>query len=228
MNRIIFIFIFAHLSNIFASDIDTVCSKKGLLYVSGKPINKQIYLKNDTSIIQISKFDNWEIIEDISISKNDSFLLIFHKPDKNRYHKLSLMKMDSFSIIKSIEPGFGGRYFWTNQNNILHIWGCGSPCKVFRIYDLNLNVIAAESEACMTGIIEADIIVSFPCVYSYDGVFKIWSLIDGKKLLEKSFINKYGVYYCWDIDYINGKINVILQKENNDGQKIIIKEVLDY
>jgi len=210
--RVIFIMICFLLSaTVSKSDtMDSVYLSNGVLFIQGKIYNKQIYLKNKTGVNKVTHFKQWEEIENMLPSPDEKYLLIYHKSNKDPSHKLSILNLASFQIIKTVKPGYGGSLDWTKDKNILMIWGCGSPCACFRLYDVNLDIITEQCEAALQEFVSSNVIVSLPCVYAKDGLFTIWSLTDGRVIKLKNFNSEYGEYYCWDAKINNGELEVIL------------------
>lgn len=218
--KILFILCLANLF-VLANNSDTVAMSNGFVYVKGEIYNRQIFLETNDTVIKLTNFESWEEIYDLYMSNDKEHLLIYHKTNKQRARKLSVMDMTSFKMIKTIEPGFGGSLQWTNSNNILQIWGCGSPCACFRLYDSQLKVILGECETSFNEFINEDIIVSLPGL-SIQFEFKVWSLSTGNLLKKIDFREKYGDYYCWGAIINGDKLDVELTLLNSD------KKIIEY
>ena len=204
---------------------DSIITTKGKIYVSGKPYNKQVYRISGSDGEPITQFNAWEEIDRILLSFDENYLLIYHKTDKDPSHKLSIVDLNSLNILRTIKPGFGGRLNWTEDNNILLVWGCGSPCSCFRLYNLEFEIITEECETAFREFISEDIIVSLPMLVPQDGTFKIWSLKEGNLIKEVSFKSKYGEYYSWNVELNDGQLEVELSNPDSDSvttEKLII------
>jgi len=186
-----------------ASNKDTINLKIGKVFLGGNKYNRQIFLKNET-VYQLTKFKHWELIDGILVTKDEKLLLIYHRTEKDKGYQLSILNLINLSITDSTYPGFGGSLYWTKNNRILLIWGCGTECTCFRIYDDHLKIISEECIGCIQEFIEDDILVSLPCLYADKGMFKIYSLNNGKIIKEKSFEDKYGEYFSWDVNMVSG------------------------
>lgn len=196
---------------------DSVNISTGALFVKGKTFNKQIFFQKGAELIQITRFKKWEEIKEISVSPDEKDLLIYHKSDKDPSHKLSILNLSSFQIAKTVKPGYGGDLYWTRDSNILLKWGCGSPCQCFRLYDSNLKEVEQKCEGVFQVFVAENVIVSLPAMFTKEGIFKVWSLSDGRLISESSFRDKYGDYYCWDTKMLDGRlmVNLVLYKEGD-------------
>jgi hypothetical protein len=211
------------------SGFETIRFSKGEIFIGGKKNNRQVYLQTGKDTTKITKFELWEDIDNIQLSKDESLLLIHHKTNKSKSFSISVMEMRKKKILSSIKPGFGGKFLWTNANKIVHLWKCGSECSLFRIYTPNLKQVAEVFSDCQEEFIEADLVVSTPCRQGCDGIFKIFSLVDGSLIIEKGYAEKYGEYYCDDYKLENNELNVVLKKEGDEkfliNEKIIIPKI---
>jgi hypothetical protein len=205
----------------YAQVSDTVSLSYGKIYVSGKTSDKQIFFKKGNEIRKLSSFKPWEEIYTILLSRDEHKLLIYHKTSQETGRNLSIMDLPGFSIVRTVKPGYGGSLFWTNDNNILLIWGCGSSCGCFRLYDIRFQVLMEGCEACLQEFISEDILVSFPCLVAMQGVFKIFSLKDGSLLKELSYYDKYGNYYTFEISLENQELKPRLMGGQNMDSVII-------
>jgi hypothetical protein len=221
MKKIISIILLALIPSIvYASDPEPIKFSSGKIYVGGKKSERQIYFEQQGTAKAITNFKSWEDIDIILLSKDEKMLLVHHKPNKVRAFKLSIIDMQSLKIIKSITPGYSGNLFWTKNNNILHVWGCGSPCVEFKLYNKKFETLSEGSEACLKEFVDKNIIVSVPCVSACDGIFRIWSLDDGKVLVKKDFNKEHGNYYCNDVSIENEKLKVILKQDGKNNSQI--------
>ncbi len=99
--------------------ISFIFSQESKYRIDGKSYNKQIYDKNNN---QITNFKNWERIDGLYVSPDDTKMLVWHRPDKARAYLITLYDLQTNSIIAECEPGmacFGVR--WT-ENYLIYIW----------------------------------------------------------------------------------------------------------
>ena len=209
--------------NTYAQVSDTLHLSYGVIYVSGKISDRQIYLKKAIEIKKITSFKPWEEIKNVLLSRDEKYILIYHKTNQEPGHNLSILDLSTFSIIKTIKPGYGGILYWTSNNNILLIWGCGSACGCFRLYDMELQSLAEECGSCLKEFIREDILVSLPCTVAQQGLFKIYSLGSGSIIKEISFIDKYSNYYALDATIENEVLKVDLQCGTNMDSLVVEK-----
>jgi len=185
----------------------------GQIFIAQKKSDNQIYIKRDKILRKITKYKPFERIDYIQLSLDGSLLLVYHRENNGKAYQISVYDMKSLSKINSIFPGYGGTLLWTVNNNIFHIWGCGSDCGNFRIYDKELNIIKEISGNCFSDFIKQNIIVSIPCTGADKGIFNIYSLDSGNIIKTVDYSDKYGEYYCDGLEILNGKIKVRLQKD---------------
>jgi hypothetical protein len=63
---------------------------------------------------------------------------------------LSVYDLASHQRTTSFEPGFGGDVRWTRADTLLHSWGCGTDCQMFRLYDTKGAVLFEGSAGMHT------------------------------------------------------------------------------
>ncbi len=200
---------------------------KGSVYIGGKGSNRQVFIKQGGQTKSITAFKPWEDIQEISLSKDENFLLIYHRHDKVRAFRLTVIDMDSFSIVNSIKPGHGGGFDWTKSNNILQGWGSTLNCFAFVLYNYSLHKLAEDGGYGLWPFLDEDIIVAYPRYGgAAEGIFSIWSLTSGKLVVQKSFAKKVGYsnYTCDMISARNGKLKVQLQLRDDK----VLNETIRY
>ena len=100
---------------------------------------------------------------------------------------------------------------WTQDNNIVQTWGCGSPCHCFQLLNWRLEELGGDCDTGFKHFIKQDIIVSMPLLTVQDGLFKVWSLTTGQQVHSTSFKAQYGEYYCWEVEAKDQELHVNLQ-----------------
>ena len=94
-----------------------------------------------TDTTQVTKFKAWEEIEDLKVSPDQQYFFFRHRPKRGKIFELVVYERATLKPIAKIKPGFGGRFDWNDQHQIIHDWGCGTYCRNVVIYDLKLNQI---------------------------------------------------------------------------------------
>ncbi len=119
--------------------VSFVFSETSKYRIDGKSYNKQIY---DDKNNQITNFKNWERIDGLYISPDNTKMIVYHRPDKARAYLISLYDLNSKTIIAECEPGwacFGIR--WTKEY-IIYIWATTGGGTRFEYR--NYNTLAVE------------------------------------------------------------------------------------
>ncbi|MBO6183613.1 MAG: hypothetical protein J6O88_02835 [Chryseobacterium sp.] len=94
-------------------------SKELKYKIKGPSYNKQIYDDNNN---QITNFANWERIDGLYVSPDNTKMLVWHRPDKARAYIITLYDLKTNSIIAECEPGMAcSGVRWTN-NYLIYIW----------------------------------------------------------------------------------------------------------
>lgn len=105
-------------------------------------VYNDIFAITQSDTINLTNFEPWTNIEEYQVSGDKNYLFIRYKPNNSgKAYRLLLYSLKSLTKIKEIIPGFGGLFEWNENNQIIHIWGCGSNCGNCRIYDINLQEI---------------------------------------------------------------------------------------
>lgn len=101
---------------------------------------QDIFIHKNGTDVQVTQFDPWESIQDISISPDSQYFFFRHKSQRGKSWYLSLYDIHSLKKLASIIPGFGGSFSWNENHQIIHFWGCGTNCSNLIVYDLNLDI----------------------------------------------------------------------------------------
>jgi hypothetical protein len=182
----------------------------GRIFISGKPARQQVFLDSHGITKQLTHFSTPNEIREILLSQDEKHLLVHYLPRNARAMHLSIMDMKTFKITRTIVPGYGDYLAWTKYNTILHVWGCGTGCSTFRIYDVRLKILAQGDAGVFFRFPNEGLGITSPGMFMNEGLFIVRSLADGSVVLDTAFTQKYGAYRCDDIKYIRGKFLVKL------------------
>ena len=132
MKKVFFIFIlFLTVPFIFA--------RESKYRIEGKSYNKQIYDENN---IQITNFKNWERIDGLYVSPDNTKMLVWHRPDKAKAYLITLYDLQTNSIIAECEPGMACfEVVWT-KNYLIYVWATTGGGTRFQYR--NYNTLAVE------------------------------------------------------------------------------------
>lgn len=113
-------------------------AQKSKYRIDGKSYNKQIYDENNN---QITNFRNWELIDGLYVSPDNSKMLVYHRPDKAKAYLISLYDLNSKKLIAEREPGWACSGIRWGKDYLIYIWGTsgGGIRYEYRNYN-NLNV----------------------------------------------------------------------------------------
>ena len=138
-----FIFIIGLL--IFSSNI--VCAEKNPSPVAAKSL-KMIEAMNQVRNVVIWKEDRWVNLTNFSnphhiyayeMSHDQKYVFVWHEDNPPRV--LSIFDLQEMKLIKNLSLGFGGDVKWNQQNNIVHVYGCGSGCMAVRVLNIEGNTL---------------------------------------------------------------------------------------
>ncbi len=205
----------------FAQKADPIRTRHGLIKVEGAIHSRQVVLETAAGISPITQFNYWEEVLALRLSQDERFLLIYHKTNNESGRNFTTINLESRQTIATAKPGYGGRFEWTRNNNIIHIWGCGSPCSCFQLLDKDLNNITEYCETGFQAFIENDMLIALPLMSVQNGVFNIWSLKNGRLLDTVNFADQHGEYVCWDIESTENGLLVDLRKIDKPDSVII-------
>jgi hypothetical protein len=113
--------------------------------VSSSPDHKLKIIEDKINIKDIFYFTNgkWtnltnykrpNHIYDYKISPDGNYAFIWHMEYSPRL--LSIYVLSKLVLLKDLKLGFGGEVKWTTDNNIVHVYGCGSGCAAAKVIDL--------------------------------------------------------------------------------------------
>jgi hypothetical protein len=94
---------------------------------------EDIYLCRNGECQNLTQFDRRQHIYDFSLSEDKSKIFVWHMAETPR--QLSIYNTVTGQLITRFSPGFGGSISWTKKNNIIHTFGCGTGCGMFRLYN---------------------------------------------------------------------------------------------
>lgn len=151
----------------------------GTVFVSGKKSSKQIFIKTNDALFQLSKFANWENIQSLYISPNEKYLIAYHRADKDNYYRITLYDLDLRIRLAETAPGmacFGIKWF---IDNILFFTGTsGSGTSLFG-YDYNLTKLFDINGPKFYIDLEEGICFSYPVYSAENGVFTVYDINNG-------------------------------------------------
>jgi len=127
---------------------------------------RNVYIITDNKIINITKFKNPHHIYRVEISTSQKWLLVVHMDYKPL--KLSVYNLSTFKLLGQIEPGHGGHFYWTASDSLLHYWGCGTNCAIYRLYDHNLNTLLTNGTTGISLSPLRDKMITFPSTAASD------------------------------------------------------------
>lgn len=108
----------------------------------------------------LTRFARRQHVYDSSLSADQSMVYVWHMATPPR--RLSVYRSADGRLLSRFVPGFGGGLSWTGGDNLLHIFGCGTGCGAYRLYDIDGRLLRQDSFGIMDVSVDAGLIVTGP------------------------------------------------------------------
>jgi len=134
--RLIFIISLCFLpTNILCSE-NTPSSKadKGLKMIEAMNQIKNIVVWKDDKWVNLTNFSHPHHIYAYETSHDQKYVFVWHEDYPPRV--LSIFDLQEMKLIKNLSLGFGGDVKWNQENNIVHVYGCGSGCMAAKMLNI--------------------------------------------------------------------------------------------
>ena len=109
---------------------------------------KMVEAINQIRNIAVWKDDKWENLTNFSNphhiyayekSHDQKYVFVWHEDNPPRV--LSIFDLQEMKLVKNLFLGFGGDVKWNQENNIVHVYACGSGCMAARILNIEGNTL---------------------------------------------------------------------------------------
>jgi len=124
-----------------------LCSENTALPKADKDL-KMVEAMNQIRNILVWKEDKWVNLTNFSNphhiyayekSYDQKYVFVWHEDNPPRV--LSIYDIQEMKLVKNLSLGFGGEVKWNHENNIVHVYGCGSGCMAARILNIGGNTL---------------------------------------------------------------------------------------
>lgn len=178
----------------------------GKVTVKGPSYNRQVYAKTNQVNVRVTNFEKWELIESLFVSPDNIKLLVYHKPDKGRYFKISLYDLEKNKLIAEAEPGWHcDNVRWTD-NYIIYEWGTSGGGDRLEYRDYSLKLVRVISSYRWFFDVNSDVIIGLPIFSAEDGKIHSYKYSDGTQIQTTNFTNRLGeLYICRECKKIGKK-----------------------
>jgi hypothetical protein len=85
--------------------------------------------------VNLTNFSNPHHIYAYEMSPDQKFVFVWHEDNTPRV--LSIFDLQEMKLVKNLSLGFGGDVEWNQENNIVHVYGCGSGCMEARVLNID-------------------------------------------------------------------------------------------
>jgi hypothetical protein len=126
---------------------DILCSEnnpssrgdKGLKIAEAINQIKNIVVWKDDKWVNLTNFSHPHHIYAYETSHDQKYVFVWHEDYPPRV--LSIFDLHEMKLIKNLSLGFGGDVKWNQENNIVHVYGCGSGCVAAKMLNIEGNTL---------------------------------------------------------------------------------------
>ncbi len=112
---------------------------KGLKMVEAMNQIKNIVVWKDDKWVNLTNFSHTHHIYAYEKSHDQKYVFVWHEDYPPRV--LSIYDIHEMKLVKNLSLGFGGEVKWNHENNIVHVYGCGSGCMSARILNIKGDIL---------------------------------------------------------------------------------------
>ena len=167
-------------------------------------VYNDIFIIKQSDTINLTKFKSWTEIVDYQLSLDSNYVFVRYKPNKPKTaYRLALYNTKDYKKIIEIIPGYGGTFSWNSNNQITHIWGCGTNCINLRVYNIHLEeILYTLSSGGFKLSPDKNIVVQFNMEGNKIWIFDL-KTIDEKYSVNTCIININHEYQWQDFQFID-------------------------
>jgi WD40 repeat protein len=204
--------ILGHSTNLFSQGLEHT-TDNGTVYVGGKSHSKQIFTDQNGTTYKLSNFKNWENIRDLYLSPDQKYLIVYHRADKERFHRITLYNLTTLETTSNTAPGMNCRGVKWLSDRILFITGTTGSGTIIFAYDYKLTKLFKTGGGRLYIDIENTIFIRYPTFSADDGIFSVFNLKTGDKVSEFNFYEAVKEnYICMSVSYLgDGTYQFVLQ-----------------
>jgi hypothetical protein len=134
-NAIIVLLLFSFSSNHgYGSDNLSSSPDQKLKIIEDKTNIKDVFYFANGKWTNLTNYKKPNHIYDYKISPDGNYAFIWHMEYAHRL--LSVYDLRKLVLLKDAKLGFGGDVKWTKDNNLVHVYGCGSGCAAAKVLNL--------------------------------------------------------------------------------------------
>lgn len=108
-------------------------SKHEVKLTEDGPSIRNVYHLSRGAWASVTRFRNPHHIFEYGTSSDGRYLLVWHMDFSPRRVSVYDLRRGGRRISR-FEPGAGGSFCWNSQHNIVHVSGCGSGCRICKVY----------------------------------------------------------------------------------------------
>ena len=107
---------------------------KGLKMIEAMNQIINIVAWKDDKWVNLTNFSHPHHIYAYETSHDQEYVFVWHEDYPPRV--LSIYDIQEMKLIKNLSLRYGGDVKWNQENNIVHVYGCGSGCMAARIFNI--------------------------------------------------------------------------------------------
>ena len=125
-------------TNIFCSEKNpSSLADKGLEMVEAQNHIRNIFVWKEDMWENLTKFNKPHHIYAYESSHDQKYVFVWHEDFSPGV--LKIFDLPKMKLVRNLFLGFGGDVKWNQENNIVHVYGCGSGCMAARLLNIEGN-----------------------------------------------------------------------------------------
>jgi hypothetical protein len=125
--------------------------------------------------VNVTGFRNPHHIFEYGTSRDDRYLLVWHMDFGPRRISVYDLRRGGGRVGR-FEPEMGGSFCWNGQNRIVHVSGCGTGCRLCKVYSVEGKVLFRLVDSPMDVSPSGRYLVTFPIAWVGDRQIAIYDL----------------------------------------------------
>jgi hypothetical protein len=127
-------------SYVFCSeDIASPLANDTLKIIEAENHTRNVFVWKEDTWQNLTNFRNPHYIYAHEISDDRKYAFVWHEDHPPR--TLSIYDLQKMKLVRNLKLGFGGDVKWNQENNIVHVYGCGSGCMAARLLNIEWKIL---------------------------------------------------------------------------------------
>lgn len=178
----------------------------GYVYVGGSKASRQVFIAQNDSTYRLSNYANWENIDELFVSPDKNYLIVYHRADKERFYRITLYDLQERIAVATTAPGMACHDLKWFADKILFISGWTGLGTFVFVYNYNLVKLFNMRGDRLFIDAENAICFSYPVNGFQDGIFTEYDLGTGAAIGDFDFGEEANDnYVCRSVSFVGNR-----------------------